>query len=143
MERRKLQRFLKQGHTGWWDNLFGKRIVMNVPNLDGTTRRASVTESWRALMIAEGVLQLEVVPVHIKDLDYEIYRLLPESLRPQGMKGPRYTEEWNLRRKGISSDVLSSFYDAETQALYAVRHTMDPEKGPVTNLVQKSMWNAM
>jgi len=143
MEREKMLRLIRQGHTGWWDRLFGKKMVMNVPNPDGSTRQVSVTESWRDLMIDHGVIRPEVVSVHVKDLDYEIYRLLPEQYRSRIPRGPRYTEQWHVRSKGISPSVLSTFYDKQTQAMYAVCHTEDPQKGPETSLVPKSFWDAL
>jgi len=110
--------------TGFIDNLFGKKIMIEMPQEDGTMREVPVTEAWLHKMQAEGKIsmsnkQSDLVPFHVV--------------------GPDGSETLQLR---VGVDIPEAQYkklrDEKDGALYGL--TVYENGEPKTTVIAKEIW---
>lgn len=110
--------------TGFFDDLFGKKITLQVPQDDGTIRDVSATEAWLKKMQAEGKLSISEAP--------------PATV-PLHVIGPDGSETRQLRVGADIPDVqYKELADPKTGALYGL--TVYKNGIPETSVIPKHLW---
>ena len=110
--------------VGWWDELFGDRVTLEVPNTEGQTIKRQVTKKWLEKMEADGHIKPSqpVVRVHLL-----------------GLSG-KTVEHW-LVGTDIDQETVDEFRDVATGDIYASTHL---EKGkPQTFVIKKEEWETL
>jgi len=116
---------MKRFSVGIWDTLFGKRVVMEIPNISGEIVRRSVTQKW--LEMAQNKINTnspgneEIVKVHIID----------------GRHG--YRVGYWIMGEDVGSNYANHCKDSETGELYVIHYFEDQE--PKIKMLTKEQWN--
>lgn len=111
--------------VGLLDKLFGEKVVVTLPQQDGTSRQRTVTRKWLERVEAEGKIQRQDaagVPV-----------------RMLGLTGYE-TEHWTIGEE-LTQEEYDHFFDQGAGAVHAMR--MMREGSPVTYLLAKQQWLEM
>lgn len=110
--------------TGFFDGLFGKKTILQVPQDDGTTRESPVTEASLKKMQAEGKISMS--EAHSDTVPFYVI-------------GPDGSETRRLR---MGTDIPEAQYkklaDPQTGALYGL--TVYEAGTPKTNVIPKHIW---
>jgi hypothetical protein len=110
--------------TGFFDRLFGKKTMLQVPQDDGTMREVPVTEAWLKKMQAEGKISMSEAPT---------------DTVPFYVIGPDGAETRHLQ---VGKDIPEAHYkklaDPQTGALYGL--TVYENGAQKTNVIPKHIW---
>lgn len=110
--------------TGFLDGLFGKKTTIRVPQDDGTTIEAPVTEAWLKKMEAEGEISMSEVP---------------SDTVPFYVIGPYGSETLRVQvGKDIPKAQYKKLADPQTGALFGL--TFYENGIPKTSFVPRHMW---
>ncbi len=111
--------------VGIWDALFGKRVVMEIPNISGEIVRRSVTRKWLEMVQnkinSDSSGDEEIVKVHIID----------------GSQG--YSVGYWIMGEDVGANYANRCKDNETGDLYVIHYFEDQE--PKTKILTKEQWN--
>lgn len=109
--------------VGLFDELFGKRMELEVPTKDGRVVKRSVTRKWFEKMRADGKMSRidkPVIRVHMLDV-------------AQGY----YVATWVVGRD-VAEETVKKFRHTPTDALYAMTSFKDGK--PETHVMLKELW---
>ncbi len=111
-------------NTGFFDSLFGKKTLLEVPQDDGTTQKITVTVAWLKKMESEGKLSMS----EKSSTSVPFYVIGPDGYETQNMK--------------IGEDIPEEQYkklrDPENGALYGL--TIYEKGEPKTTVIPKEVW---
>lgn len=108
---------------GFWDTLFGKKIVMEIPGPNGKIIKRKVSKKWLEKMKEEGQVK------EIKDKMIRVHMINPVSGTSVGY--------WTIG-EDVDEETVNKFCDPETGDLYALTSF---EKGePKISVLKKDFW---
>ena len=108
--------------VGFWDSIFGDKILLELPNSDGKIIKRKVSKRWLEKMKSEGQIKdIDAIRVHMIDPD----------------KG--YTIGHWIIGKDIDEDTVNKFRDKNTGDLYAITYYENGE--PKVSVMIKSLWD--
>jgi hypothetical protein len=117
-------RFFVKYSTGIFDEIFGKKRLLEVPQEDGTTREVFVTEAWLKKTQAEG--KISTSEPHRRTVPFHVV-------------GPDGSETRHLQ---VGEDIPEARYkrlaDPQTGALYGL--TVYEAGKPKTSIIPKHIW---
>jgi hypothetical protein len=108
--------------VGLLDRLFVKRVTIQVPLPDGTTKMVNVTRRWLEKMERDG---------HASKLEGEHVRI-----HVAGVDG-YYSKVMRIGHD-IPRDAYARFFDPQTHAIYAMEFYEDGRR--MTNLITRQQW---
>lgn len=109
--------------VGIFDDLFGKKVELEIPDKDGNIIKRTVTKKWLEKMQATGKIKInnDVVRVHMSD----------------PMRADPYIVEWAVG-KDVSQEAVDRYRDKETGDLYVLIAYVEGERK--TMIVTKEYW---
>lgn len=121
-----------------FDAIFGRKVVVEIPNPAGGVRKITVTAKWVEKMEREGKLSpadKRYVQVHILDPEAAMTELLEG--REGSDESDHRVEHWVIG-ENISVAQYEKFVDPKTKGLYAVTRYADGKR--TISLVQRDLW---
>jgi hypothetical protein len=110
-------------HINFWDKLFGEKITIEIPGLDGNIIKRKVSKKWLEKMEAEG---------QVKKIKEEIIRV--HMINP--VSG-NYIAYWTIG-KDIDEKTTNKFRDHETGDLYALTSFKNGQ--PKIIILKREFW---
>lgn len=109
--------------TGFWDSIFGKKIIIEVPGPNGQIIKRKVTQRWFEKMKSTGRIK------EIKEGMVRVHMINPVS---------GYSIEHWIVGKDVDVETVNKFRDLKTGDLYAM--TAFENGQPKIRVLKKDFW---